>query len=85
MIENEPFPVKHFSLWLVLICCGIICVYVLFVALISVWVGLSHLQKDGFWMPILAGAILIILTSFLFFRLVKFIRNKMKGKDIINV
>jgi hypothetical protein len=41
-------------------------VYIIFIALISIKVGINHLHQDGFWMPILAGSIAIIAFLWLF-------------------
>jgi hypothetical protein len=42
------------------------------------------LQQDGFWMPILAGTLIILVCLFLFYRLTKLILNRTKELDIIN-
>jgi hypothetical protein len=60
-------------------------VYIIFIALISIKVGINHLHQDGFWMPILAGTISIIAILWLVIFLIKFILNQMKDKDIINI
>jgi len=60
-------------------------VYIIFIALISIKVGITHLHQDGFWMPLLAGSITIIVFLWLFLCLLRFILNQMKDKDIINV
>ena len=84
MIHNEPFPLKNYSLWFLLICAGLIVAYLFFIAFITVWVGLTHLQQHGFWMPILAGTLIILFSLFLFYRLSKLILNRTKELDIIN-
>jgi hypothetical protein len=60
-------------------------VYIIFIALISIKVGINHLPQDGFWMPILAGTISIIAMLWLFLFLIKFTLNQMKDKDILNI
>jgi hypothetical protein len=60
-------------------------VYIIFIALISIKVGINHLHQDGFWMPILAGTISIIAILWLFLFLIRHIINHMKDKDIINI
>ena len=85
MIDNEFFPLKHLSFWVLIISCGLIYAYFVLVALISVWVGISNSHKDGFCMPILAGTISIAIISWLFLRFTKFILNLLKEKDIINI
>ena len=85
MIGNDPFPLKHVSLWFLLIFCGLITTYIIFIALISVWIGLRHIHMDGFWMPILAGTFSLIAIFWLFLRFSRFILTRMKEKDLINI
>ncbi len=82
MIEREPFPWKKAGLWLLLISSALVTVYILFIGIVSIWTGLSHLDRDGFWMPFLTGAIAIILVLWFFFRLLRYIMSRMKGRDI---
>ena len=85
MISREPLPLKNISLWFVLICGGLIAAYIVFVAIISIYVGVNHMQQDGFWMPILAGMISIIVILWIFLGFSKSIINRMKEEDIINI
>ena len=84
MIHNEPFSLKNFSLWLLLFCAGLIVAFLFFIAFISVWVGLTHAHRDGFWMPILAGTLIILTSLSLFYGLSKFILDRTKEMDTIN-
>jgi hypothetical protein len=85
MIDHKPFPMKNTARWFVISCCGIVTACVFFIGIISVWVGLTHLDQDGFWIPILGGAILMFLLLWFFFRLTRYIFNKMKEKKTIYV
>jgi len=85
MIYHQPFSYKNLSLWLLLFCCGLITAYVIFIALISIWVGLVHSHQVGFLIPILAGVISIMTISMLFLSILKFLLNQMKEKDIIDL
>ena len=84
MIHDEPFPYKQISLWFLLIFCGVIAAFILFITIISIWVSLTHLHQDGFWMPLLVGVVGMSATLWLFFVLARFILGKMKEKDVIN-
>ena len=85
MIYHQPFPIKNFSLWLLLICGVLITAYVIFIALISILVGLVHLHQVGFLMPIFAGIISMMAILWLFLMFSRFLLNQMKEKDIINL
>ena len=84
MIHDEPFPFKRHSLWFLLIFSGLIAAFFLFISVISIWMGLTHLQQDGFWMPLLVGIFCIGATLWLFSIFSRFILGRMKEKDIIN-
>lgn len=85
MITKDPLPLKSIILKILLFCCGLITAYILFVSLVSVWVGLNHPQQDGFWMPVATGAFFMIATLCLFLRLLKFVLNQVKEKDFIDL
>jgi len=85
MIAKDPLPLKSVILKILLFCCGLITAYILFVSLVSVWVGLNHPQQDGFWMPVATGAFFMIATLCLFLRLLKFVLNQVKEKDFIDL
>lgn len=85
MIGRKPFPVKILALWAVIICTGLPTAYVGFLGLISIWVGLSHVEENSFWMPILTGAFLLVVIFLLFFRVVKFLLRRMKEKEFIRI
>jgi uncharacterized membrane protein HdeD (DUF308 family) len=85
VIHDEPFPFKRLSLWFLLIFSGLIAAFLVFLAAISIWMGLTHLNQDGFWMPLLVGIFCIAATVWLFFIFSKFILERMEEKDIINI
>ena len=85
MIYHEPFPLKTLGLWSVLALCGLFAAYIIFIAIVCIGVGLKHSPQDGFWMPILAGTVSITVVLWLFVRFSRFILNKMKEKDTINL
>ncbi len=84
MIHQEPFPAKKISLFLLIIVMGLIIAYIVFIALISINVGLNHLQQDGFWVPITAGLLSIAGSLWLFFGFSRFIIYQMKEKNNIS-
>lgn len=85
MTSRQPLPLKSMGLYFLLLLWGLFSACVTFLGAISIWVGLRHAQQEGFWMPILVGALCIIATLLLFARLAKFVRNQMKERDLIEV
>ena len=85
MIHREPFPLKNISLKILLIGSAVITVYIFFLSFVSVWVGLNHLNQDGFWIPIVAGTLAITAASWLFLRLLRSVLSQIKEKGIFDV
>ena len=85
MIHEEPFPIKKVGIWFLMICCGMITAYIIFIGFVSIRLGLRHLPQDGFWVPILSGTFTILLTLWVFFRLSIFFLKKQKDEDLINL
>ncbi len=81
---DDPVSLKNVSLWILLIVVGILLAFIIFISLISINIGLNHMQQDGFWVPVLGGAFAIIICLWLFFVISRFIRNRMKEEDIIH-
>lgn len=84
MTSGEPMPLKNISLCILLIGIGILLAVVSMIALISIQVGLNHIQQDGFWVPVLAGTLCVIGCLWLFLSISRTILDKMKEKDIIH-
>lgn len=85
MISHEPLPLKNLGLWSLFLLSAFLAAYIIFAAIVSIWVGLSHVQQDGFWMPILTGILSMILVLWPFLRLSRLILNAMKEKDTISI
>ena len=85
MISHDPLPLKNLGLWSLFLLSAFLAAYIIFAAIVSIWVGLSHVQQDGFWMPILTGILSMILVLWPFLRLSRLILNAMKEKDTISI
>jgi hypothetical protein len=85
MISRLPLPLKNFGLWSLFLLSALLASCLIFAAIVSIWVGLSHLQEDGFWMPILAGILTMIMLFPPFLRFSRLILHSMKEKDTINL
>ncbi|NNG07235.1 MAG: hypothetical protein HKM90_05825 [Desulfobacteraceae bacterium] len=85
MISHEPLPLKNLGLWSLFLLSALLAAYIVFAAIVSIWVGLSHVQQDGFWMPVLVGILAMILVLWPFLRFSRLILNSMKEKDTINI
>jgi CBS-domain-containing membrane protein len=84
MIEEDRLPVKNFFAWFFCIIGGLAAAYIAFLSFISIWVGFSHLGRSGFWVPILAGTIILVLVSWLYFRATRAVFRHPKEESLIN-
>jgi hypothetical protein len=85
MKPRQPIPLKRIGLHCVLISCCLLAVYLSFISLISVWVGLGYTSQSGFWVPILAGGISLILVLWALLRIVRHLLIQMKEHDVVNI
>jgi hypothetical protein len=83
MYRREPFPVKKICLWFMVFILGLGVLFVIFVSILSIKIGLNHLSQDGFIIPVLAGIFSIVVCLFLFICFIRFIISLLKEKDII--
>ena len=64
---------------------GLITVYLGIISLASIFVGLGRLHQQGFWVPILAGATILMMVSWISFRLAKHLFTKRKEEDVVHL
>jgi len=83
MIEHKPLPLKTWGLWLLLMVCALVTAYVLFMAILSIRIGVTHWGQYGSWLPILVGALCFAAVLWLFLGLSKFIFARMKSTDTV--
>ncbi|MBN1627693.1 MAG: hypothetical protein JW944_14335 [Deltaproteobacteria bacterium] len=83
MYQSNPVPVKKIFLWGFVVILGLVFSFIIFASIISIMVGLSNLNQDGFIIPVLAGVFSIALCVFVFVCLVRFIISVLRERDII--
>jgi hypothetical protein len=81
MTGGESFSMKKLGLWLAILAFGLVTAYVILIGVVSMSTGLHHPEKDGFWVPILAGGLCILTITWLFFRFTRFFYNLTKRSD----
>ena len=85
MIQDDPLPLKAICVWCVVIATGLITAYIGFVSLVSVWVGFTHIDRSGSWVPILAGTIVFVIVSLLYCRATRAILGRLKSEDVFDI
>jgi hypothetical protein len=81
MSGSESLSVKKLGLWLAILGFGLLTAYVILIGLVSMSTGLHHPEKDGFWVPILAGGLCILIMTWLFFRFTRFFYHLTRRSD----
>ncbi|MFC1821168.1 hypothetical protein ACFL9T_00540 [Thermodesulfobacteriota bacterium] len=84
MIDRPPFPYKTIGRWFLICSISLLSAYIVFLGSVSLWVGFNHSGQEGFWMPILAGTVLIMSILWLFGRFLLFILRRVKEKGSLN-
>ena len=85
MTLKEGWTPKKMGLWALIALCGLVAVYLGFISLISVWVGLAHTHQACFWVPVLSGFLLLVFSFWAFFRLTRRIMTHMREETSVNV
>jgi cytochrome c biogenesis protein CcdA len=81
---NKTFPLRNMIFKSLIVILSLAIAYVIFIALISINMGFTHLNQDGFWVPILAGLISITLCLWFLISITRSVINRMKDRDIID-
>ena len=85
MISDDPISLKKWALWALLMMTTLVGAYAVFCSFVSIWVGLNHSHQDGFWMPILAGAIALIVIFAFYLRIFNAFLGSKKQKEFIHI
>jgi len=72
--------IRKIARFLFLAVLALLSLYLILVSGVSIFVGLTHTHRAGFWMPVVCGGLLLILTSFLV-RLIIYIIRQARSKD----
>ena len=72
--------IKRLAPLFLLVFLSLFTLYLIFLSVISISIGLANTDVRGFWMPILCGLLILCLTIFLI-RLIIYIFRQMKSKD----
>jgi hypothetical protein len=80
MNRRGPFPLKEAGLWFGVVILGGGISFVIFLAAISINIGLQNLHQDGFMVPVLAGVVSIAVCLLLFICIMKLVFSIRKEK-----
>ena len=76
---------KRIGCYFIMLCGALVTGSVLFLSTLSVWIGVSHQEMDGYWIPVLAGSLTGLLFIYAFFRLSRYLFRQTRHTDSIEV
>lgn len=85
MIPSETPSLKKILLWSLIPICGMVSAYLMFISVVSIWIGIGHAHQGGYWVPIAAGITLFFSVSWVFLRLISRITRRMEQENRVNI
>jgi uncharacterized membrane protein HdeD (DUF308 family) len=76
---------KRFTLYSLILFGALISGVLLFFGVLSVWIGISHQETDGFWTPVLTGSFGSALVLYLFFRFSRYLFRQLNRTDSLDL
>jgi uncharacterized membrane protein HdeD (DUF308 family) len=85
MTPKKPLGLKRIWLWVIIIACSLVAAILGFFSAVSIWIGFSHTDQNGFWVPILAGTLCFVLVFWLLNQIATRILGEMEEDDVVNI
>lgn len=85
MSHQKSVPANKLCRWCLTIACGLMAIYLSFICLLSIFVGLTHKQQPAFWLPILAGVMSLIVVLWGFLKITRKIFGRKREEVSANV
>jgi len=76
---------KNPLLWVLLVCSALVAAYLVFLGVISISVGLQHTDQESSWIPMVAGALCILVVLWLLFRVARSLLQTLRKAERLNV
>jgi hypothetical protein len=81
MIAHELGMHRKLSACLAMSGFALIAAFGIFIGILSIRMGIYHADRDAFWVPILGGGSCILFFSWMFYRLVRYLRHRAKRSE----
>jgi hypothetical protein len=81
MIAHELEMPRKLSAFLAMSGLALIAACGIFVGILSIRMGVYHADKDAFWVPILGGGLCILLFTWMFYRVARYLRHRAKRSE----
>lgn len=76
---------KRLGYYLLIIAGALIAGAILFLGILSIWIGISHQEREGFWTPVITGSAGSALVLFFFFRFSRRLFRQMRRTDSLDL
>jgi len=84
VIPEDDISLKKIFLWSLIVACSILAIVLSVVSFLSVWMGFSDMHQKGFWVPVLSGSILWVVTVISCFWAIRRLLASMKDEDVFS-
>ena len=83
MAQSES--AKKIWLWCAVIACSLAAIYLGLFAFVSLWIGFTHMDQSGFWVPLLAGTVSLITIFVVFLCIARRIVSQIRDEDLLSM
>ncbi len=84
MIPEDDISLKKVFLWCLIVVCSMVALVMSVVSFLSVWVGFSNMHEKGFWMPVLSGSLLGLVSVISCLWAIRRLLLSMRDEDIFS-
>jgi uncharacterized membrane protein HdeD (DUF308 family) len=76
---------KRFSCYFLIFTGALVAGAVLFLGILSIWTGISHQEREGFWTPVITGSVGSALILYLFFLFARRLFRQVRRTDALDL
>lgn len=76
---------KAFFSWTFISAATLLTLFISLVCVTSLWLGVKYLPRDGSWIPIVSGALLLALSLWAYFRVTTGLYRRLKKEDMLDL
>jgi len=81
MTSQQVRPLTRWAAWACILIAGLVTGSICFIALVSMWVGLRHIDRSGSWVPVAAGALAFGLSLWVYIRGARATYRRLNRRD----
>ena len=78
MTPRQLVPLRKLGFWCLGAVYCFLTVYLGLISLVSIWIGLEHMDQAGYWVPILAGGALLMVLCVVSYRMIRHMMSQVK-------